>query len=153
MDNIFIANMRAFSDFLSPWFMLFGSALAIAYGAIWRIYHKRLVLVEKVQAEEKKARETATKEMCEYLAERERSSNKHCEDCKEKLLLVVKEANEEMVDEFKEGIKKEREFRIDVMKELKANDTELFKIMKEVCETVVAIKTTQDIYIKIEENK
>jgi len=49
-------------------------------------------------------------------AEREKA-DEHCEKCKASILEAMKTTNKELVETFQEGLKTERLFRVEVMKE------------------------------------
>ena len=151
MDTTFANGMREYVNILSPWFLIIGTLIGIIYGLWTKSLNDRLKAMENTLITEKKERIETAREMQLFLDRREDAANKHCENCKEKLLNAVKEANRDMIDNFQEGIRIERDFRLGIMHEQKINIDRLFERIDAMAIMIEKIKTTQEIYIKLDE--
>ena len=122
------------------------AALGFAYGVIWKLQGNRFSRIEKKLIDEEAIRLIAATEMRDDLEKIGVASDAHCELCKERLMVVVKESKKNMIDTFNEGIKVEREFRVGIMREDVANLTKLSEKFDILALKVRAVITAQDIY-------
>jgi len=75
----------------------------------------------------------------------------HCEKCRINIFDAVKNANKELMTTIQEGLKTERVFRIEVMKEQGLNIEKIFGRLDEISILSAEIKSVQDNNIKHQE--
>lgn len=142
MDSTFTNNVREYINILSPLFLIIGALISVI-ATLWaKTVMQRFSAIESGISDDRKEK-----------SKKEREEEDDCDVCKEKLMLAMKTVNTELLSSFNEGLRKEREFRIEVLKENKADIGRLFERVDEIAITMARIETIQNIYIKLEEER
>ena len=137
MDPIVDEGIKTYINYITPWIMVIGSLIIALYGLWTRGINKRVTDIEDSIEKEEEAR-----------LKRDEEAEEHCRKCKANIMDAIKEANREMVATFQEGLKNERLFRIEVMKEQGANIKQIYERLDEISVSIAEIGTIIDAHIK-----
>jgi F0F1-type ATP synthase membrane subunit b/b' len=104
MDTATNSELQTYINNVTPWVVLVMGLVTAIY-AIWtHRLNKDIDDVNDKVDDEVEKRETS-----------ENRAKAHCEECLREITFMIKDTNREMLQSFREGIKEERQFRVDVM--------------------------------------